>query len=67
MDPRLLELAGPRDVRRLIETCLELDGNGNLLPIEGGIDQVLHDARSGGRPVERHLDRPNLRILTRFA
>ena len=42
---RLLELAGPDDVRLLVEARLDLDQDHDLLAAFGGADEVAHDRR----------------------
>ena len=46
---RLLEHAGPLDVRLLVEARLQLDERDDLLALLGGLDQRAHDARSRRR------------------
>ena len=42
----LLELAGPVDVRLLVEAGLDLDEDDDLLALLGGADQVVDDGES---------------------
>ena len=63
----LLELAGPDDVRLLVEAGLDLDEDDDLLAALGGADQVADDRRVARRPVERHLDREDLGIVDGLA
>ena len=67
MGAGLLELAGPDDVRLLVEAGLDLDEHHDLLAALGGPDQVPDDRRVAGRPVEGHLDRQDLGILDGLA
>src|SRR4029079_18810332 len=64
---RLLELAGPDDVRLLVEAGLDLDEDDDLLAALGGADQVADDRAVARGPVERHLDRQDLGVVDRLA
>ena len=58
-----LQLAGPDDVRLLVEASLDLDEDDNLLAALGGPDERLDDRRVARRPVERLLDREDVGIV----
>ena len=58
-----LQLAGPDDVRLLVEARLDLDEDHDLLALLGGADQVAHDRRVAARPVERLLDRQDVGVV----
>ena len=62
----LLQLAGPDDVRLLVEAGLDLDEDDDLLAALGGPDQVAHDRRVARRPVEGHLDRQDVGVVDRL-
>ena len=64
---RLLQLAGPDDVRLLVEAGLDLDEDDDLLAALGGPDQVAHDRRVARRPVQGHLDRQDLGVVDGLA
>ena len=66
MDPGLLELLRPLDVVRLVETRLELDEGRHLLVVARSLDQRPHDRGVSARPVERLLDRDDLRVPGRL-
>ena len=59
----LLQLAGPDDVRLLIEAGLDLDEHDDLLPALGRPDEIADDRRVARCPVERHLDREDFGVL----
>ena len=61
----LLQPRRPVDVAALVETGLELDQDGDLLPALGGVDQAIDDRRIAPDPVERNLDGDDLRVVDR--
>ena len=64
--PGLAHHTRPLDIRRLVETRLQLDDGRHLLPIPCRCDQCLHNRRVGTGAVERLLDRQHLGILRRL-
>jgi hypothetical protein len=62
-----LQLLRERDVRRFVETRLELDHDRDLLAVAGGLLQIADDPRVARCPVQGHLDRPHLGIVAGFA
>ena len=66
VDPGLLEGAGLDDVVLLVEPGLELDQRGHLLAVLGGAGQGGDDRVVVGGPVERLLDRQDLRVVGRL-
>ena len=58
-----LQLARPDDVRLLVEAGLDLDQDDDLLAALGGPDERLDDRRVARRPVERLLDRQDVRVV----
>ena len=66
MRPRLLELAGPVDVRLLVEAGLDLDQDDDLLAALSGGDQVAHDGRVAAGPIQSHLDREDFGVGRRL-
>src|SRR5207245_9715296 len=66
-EPRLdvkalaLETACPADVSRFVEPRLELDEHRDVLAGDGGAPQRVADRRRTAGPVQRELDRLNLR------
>ena len=66
VDPRLLQAARPPDVRRLVETRLQLDHHRDLLAVAGRVEQIVEDLRLARGPVQRHLDRAHLRVAARL-
>ncbi len=62
----LLELAGPDDVRLLVEAGLDLDEDDDLLALLGGPDEVADDGGVAARPVERLLDGQDLGVVGRL-
>ena len=62
---RLLEHAGPDDVRLLVEARLELDDRGDLLAALGGAHERLDDGRVAAGAVERLLDRQDIGVVRR--
>ena len=58
-----LQLAGPDDVRLLVEAGLDLDEDHDLLAAFGGADERLDQRRVAGRAVERLLDRQDVGIV----
>ena len=61
------QVAGPADVGRLVEPRLQLDQGGHRLAGFRGGDQCLDDRRVVGSPVERLLDRDDVRVARRLA
>ena len=61
--PGLLQLAGPLDVRPLVEARLDLDQDHDLLAPLRGANQVVHDPRIERRSIERLLDREDVGIV----
>ena len=64
--PGSLELPSPVDVRLLVEAGLDLDEDDDLLALLGGPDEVVDDLRVERRPVERLLDREDVRVVGRL-
>ena len=60
---RVLELAGPADVRLLVEARLQLDEHEHLLAGLGRVDQRLDDRGVAGGAVQRLLDRQHVRVV----
>ena len=58
-----LELARPDDVGLLVEARLDLDQHDDLLAALGGPDERLDDRRVARRPVQRLLDRQDVRVV----
>ena len=58
-----LELARPDDVRLLVEAGLDLDQDDDLLAALGRPDERLDDRRVARRPVQRLLDRQDVRVV----
>ena len=58
-----LQLARPDDVGLLVEAGLDLDEDDDLLAALGGPDERLDDRRVAGRPVQRLLDRQDVRVV----
>src|SRR6185369_2261727 len=58
----LLELAGPLDVRALVEAGLDLDEDEHLLAGLGGVDEGVDDGGLDARAVQRLLDGEDLRV-----
>ena len=63
---RLLEAAGPDDVRLLVEARLDLDQHHDLLAALRGPDQRPDDRRVARRPVQGLLDRQDVGIVGRL-
>src|SRR5438093_622607 len=57
-----LELARPDDVGLLVEAGLDLDQDDDLLASFGRTHQRLDERRVAGCPVERLLDRQDVRV-----
>ena len=66
VDAGLLERPGLDDVVLLVEPGLELDQGGDLLAVLGGARQGVDDRVGVGGPVERLLDRQDLRVFGRL-
>ncbi len=62
----LLELARPHDVRRFVESRLDLDEGQHLLAGLRRVDQRLHDRAVARRAVQRLLDGEHVRIARRL-
>ena len=58
----LLQLARPLDVGLLVEAGLDLDEDEDLLAGLGGVDQRVDDRGVAGGPVQRLLDREDVRV-----
>ena len=58
-----LQLAGPDDVRLLVEAGLDLDEDHDLLAALGGPDERLDERRIARRAVQRLLDGQDVRIV----
>ena len=63
---RALQRPGPADVGPLVEAGLDLDHGDDLLAGLGGVDEGLDDRGVAGRPVQRLLDREDLRVGRRL-
>jgi len=63
---RLLELARPDDVVRLVEAGLDLDQRQHLFSRFGGVDQRLDDRAVARGAVESLLDREHVRVARRL-
>jgi hypothetical protein len=59
---RLLELARPDDVGRLVEARLDLHQSEHLLAAFGGVDERLNDRAVARGAVERLLDGEHVRV-----
>ena len=66
VNANFLECFSPFYVCGLIEPGHQLNNDGNLLAVLGGVDQVLDDAGVRPCPVERHLYDQHLGIGTCF-
>ena len=66
LDPCPLQVARPLDVGLLVETGLELDQRGHGLAGLRGLGESADDGRLLGCPVERLLDRENVRVARRL-
>ena len=66
VDAGLLQRAGLDDVVLLVEPGLELDQGRDLLAVLGGAGQGVDDRVVVGGPVERLLDRQDLRVVGRL-
>ena len=66
MGTRLLECAGPSDVRLLVEPGGHLDQDGHLLAALGGPHQGGDDRAVAGRSVEALLDGEDVGVLRRL-
>ena len=66
VDAGLLELLAPVDVVLLIEAGLDLHQGQHLLAVAGSLDECLHDGGVPARPVERLLDREDMRVRCRL-
>ena len=59
----LLQLARPGDVGVLVEAGLDLHDHDDLLARLGRVDQRVHDRGVAAGPVERLLDRQDVRVV----
>jgi len=62
---RAFQLLGPIDVRFLVEPCEQFDDHADLLTAAGCVEERLHQNRLDARPVNRLLDRNDVRVLRR--
>ena len=62
---RLLEPAGPADVRLLVEAREQLHEHGHLLAVLGRALERSHHRRVAARAIQRLLDREHVRIVGR--
>ena len=67
MDTGLFQSAGPPDVGGLVETGLQLDDDGDLFAVAGGLDEMIDDVGVRRCPIQGHLDGVDLGILRRLA
>ena len=63
IDAGLAHEAGPLDVGGFVEAGLQLDDDGDLLAVLGGVDERGDQGGVGAGPVEGLLDRQGVRIL----
>lgn len=63
MDAGLLHFFGPGDIVGLIKAGLEFDQHRDLLFVAGGLDQGIDHGRVAARPIERHFNGQDIRIL----
>src|SRR5271166_3747816 len=67
VNSEFFELGRKLDVCGFVEARLQLDHHRNLLAVARGVAKVADDFRIWGRPIERHLDRADLRVVRSFA